>query len=205
MPSDRSDRVLRGSSAAVFATFVALLSHVAGGGQVPGALGVVVPLVLSTAACVLLAGRRLTLLRTTLSVVVSQVLFHTLFVLGTSPRTTQHPGSTGHGAHGPTAALDLVTGATATAGHHADVGMWSAHVAAGLVTIAAFQRAGSLLSALAAVREFVLVRLVRRALTAAPPTHPVRVETSTPPRLSRPLGFHPETTALRGPPLATIR
>lgn len=203
MPSDRSDRVLRGSSAAVFATFVALLSHVAGGGQVPGALGVVAPLVLSTAACVLLAGRRLTLLRTTLSVVVSQVLFHTLFVLGTAPRTAQHPGAMAHGTHGSAATVDLVTGATAS--HHTDVGMWSAHLAAGLVTIAAFQRAGSLLAALAGVREFVFVRLIRRALTDAPPTRPTRVETAIEPRLAHPLGFHPETTALRGPPLATIR
>ena len=59
----RHQRSLRGIAAAVFATFVALASHMIGGGALPSAMGVVVPLVLSMLVCVLLAGRRLSLLQ----------------------------------------------------------------------------------------------------------------------------------------------
>ncbi len=97
---DRGTRVARGAAAAAVATFVALLSHVSGGGEVPGILGIVVPLALSFVACTALAGRRTSALRLGLAVAVSQVLFHTLFVLG-----SYRPGAEGH-VHGavPTAA-----------------------------------------------------------------------------------------------------
>jgi hypothetical protein len=93
------------------ATCAALLSHLLGGGAVPGWLGLLVPWVLSLAVCTALAGRRLSLWRTTASVGLSQVLFHTLFVLGApgSPGSTQTSGAArgtagerpgGHGLHG---------------------------------------------------------------------------------------------------------
>ena len=84
MTSTRSARALRGALAAIVSTFVALLSHVAGGGEVPGLLGILVPLVLATAVCVPLAGRRLSVIRVSASVIASQVLFHALFVLGSA-------------------------------------------------------------------------------------------------------------------------
>lgn len=81
-------------------TAAALLSHLLGGGAMPGWLGIVVPLALALTVCTALAGRRLSLWRTTASVALSQALFHTLFVLGT-PRAAGAPsGTAGHGAHG---------------------------------------------------------------------------------------------------------
>ena len=52
MSSARSARATRGVIAATFATLVALISHVAGGGAVPGPIGVIAPLILSIAICV---------------------------------------------------------------------------------------------------------------------------------------------------------
>ena len=44
--------------------------------------GIVAPWILALAVCTLLAGRALSLVRLASSVVVSQLLFHTLFVMG---------------------------------------------------------------------------------------------------------------------------
>lgn len=170
----------------------------------PGVLGVVVPLVLSTLVCVLLAGRRLSLVRLTLSVAVSQVLFHTLFVLGTAQSTTSVSGPSGHLAHGTPISLDASPMPMA---HDASAGawMWVAHVAAGLVTIAALHRAEVLLSTGAAVKEFVLAHLVPAVLAAlASPVRPARVTPRSDLRSPRPLGVYPETVALRGPPALSV-
>lgn len=83
MRPSRAARVVRGSAAASGATFVALLSHVAGGGAMPGWLGIAVPLVLSVMIATLLAGRRMSVWRLALTVAFSQALFHVLFVVGT--------------------------------------------------------------------------------------------------------------------------
>ena len=77
----RHRRTLRGILAAAGATFVALTSHLLGGGAFPTAMGIIVPLALSILVCVLLPGRRLSLARLTISVGVSQALFHLLFSL----------------------------------------------------------------------------------------------------------------------------
>lgn len=79
----RHRRALRGTLAAAAATFVALTSHILGGGAFPSATGIIVPLTLSTLVCVLVSGRRLSLPRLTISVGISQTLFHLLFSLFT--------------------------------------------------------------------------------------------------------------------------
>lgn len=200
MSSARSARTLRGVVAAAFSTFVALLSHVAGGGSMPGILGVVVPLVFSTLVCVLLAGRRLSIVRLSLSVAVSQVLFHTLFVLGAAQGVSSTAMPSGHLSHGSTVTLDASSMPMMHNGH-AGAGMWFAHLVAGLVTIAALHRAETLLSTAGAIKEFVLARLVPAVLTAlASPVLPARVLPRSDAPTLRPLGVFPETTALRGPP-----
>lgn len=200
MSSARSTRTLRGVVAAAFSTFVALLSHVAGGGSLPGALGLVVPLVFSTLVCVLLAGRRLSIVRLSVSVAVSQVLFHTLFVLGTAQGTTSTATPSGHFSHGSPVILDTSSMPMLHDGH-AGAGMWFTHLVAGLVTIAALHRAETLLSTAGAITEFVLARLVPAVLAAlASPVLPARVLPQRDVPILRPLGVFPETTALRGPP-----
>lgn len=123
MPQPRAIRVARGSVAAGIATFVALLSHAAGGGQMPGWLGVVVPLVLSVAVCTALAGRRLSLWRLSLAVATSQVFFHTLFVLGTFAPSAATIASPSHHIHGPVPIL-MGEAAAASSHLHADASMW---------------------------------------------------------------------------------
>ena len=82
MSRSRSTRVIRAWVAASIATFVALFWHVAAGGAMPHWLGIAVPWVLSLAVCTVLVGRALSLLRLSVAVVLSQLLFHLLFVLG---------------------------------------------------------------------------------------------------------------------------
>ncbi len=136
MRQDRAPRIARGAVAASVATFVALLSHVAAGGAMPGMLGIAVPWVLSFAVCVVLAGRSLSLVRLSLAVTVSQVLFHTLFVLGASaaPAASFVPAAAGHAHHG------VVVAAGASASGVVDPAMWLGHALAVVLTVAALYR-----------------------------------------------------------------
>ena len=78
MRRSRASRALRGLIGASIATFVALLSHVAAGGAMPGWVGIALPWLLSVMVCTLLAGRALSLIRLSLAVAASQALFHCL-------------------------------------------------------------------------------------------------------------------------------
>ncbi|KAA9156417.1 hypothetical protein F6B41_01930 [Microbacterium lushaniae] len=168
------------------ATFVALVSHVTGGGQMPGWLGVVVPLVLSVAVCTVLAGRRLSLWRMSLAVAVSQMCFHTLFVLGTFSPSAAAGESSSHHMHG---SVPILMDDSAAATHlHAGASMWLMHGVAAVVTIAALYRGERTFNRLREIAvEFT--RWARRrlspvliALPIAPahPLVPVTVEQSRP-------------------------
>jgi hypothetical protein len=188
MSSARASRVLRGSVAAAFSTFVALLSHVTGGGSAPGAVGVAVPLALSVLVCVALAGRRLTLPRIVLSVAASQFLFHTLFVLGSSSGVSgsSPAGHAGHAGHaGAVGAVEL----SVTAGHpasHTTGAMWAAHIVAAAVTIAMLRQGDAALTRLAEIALFVAHAVVRVLALLAPATFP-RPATATVDAVVRPL------------------
>jgi hypothetical protein len=133
----RGERALRAVGAASIATFVALFSHVAGGGTMPGFAGIAVPLALAILVCIAVGGRRLSLPRLSISVVISQLLFHFLFVLGLSgPATSTMPG--GHAAHGA-AHIDWAT-TTSAATTACDPLMWAAHALAAIVTITAMHQ-----------------------------------------------------------------
>lgn len=125
----RITSVARGAVAAALATFVALLSHVSAGGEMPGWIGIAVPLALSFVACSALAGRRLSWWRFSLAVVVSQILFHTLFVLGSFDATAGH-------VHG---ALPVSTGEVVASGPM-DAAMLLGHAVAAAVTALALHR-----------------------------------------------------------------
>lgn len=198
MRRSRAPQILRGLVAASFATFVALFSHVTAGGAPPSILGIAAPLLLSFAACALLAGRRLSLVRLTISVGVSQFLFHSLFGLGVPAALP-----TGHAHH----TADTIATLAAPVSHaaHSGASMWVAHLIAGAITIAALYFAESILTALAEARRFV-VRRFAAALTlpvvvrpAAP--RPASVIASTAPTK---LSVFPATLAHRGPPLLPV-
>ena len=166
-------RFARGWIVALFATFVAALSHTVGGGAVPGALAVVVSLAFAGMVSVALSGRTLSTWRLTLAVLVSQLIFHGLFSFGTaggSLMTTD--AATGH-AHtaGSVAVLApsaVTTGTMAGADH--GLMMTIAHVAAAGITVAALcygERAFWGLFSTAAVALKALVR----ALVLTPIPH----------------------------------
>ncbi|MBC9954475.1 hypothetical protein ICM05_07410 [Leucobacter sp. cx-42] len=142
----RLPHLVRGSSAAAIATFAALFSHVLGGGAMPGPLGIVVPLLLSLMVSVLLAGRKLSLIRLSVSVVTSQILFHSLFVLGTpaSGAASQSEPPSPHHAHGmmpmPMPMPMPMLSEHSMTQMHSGFEMWIAHLVGAVVTIAFLYR-----------------------------------------------------------------
>lgn len=149
MRHERGVVVLRGAVAASLATFIALLSHVAAGASMPGALGIAVPWVLSLAVCTMLAGRRLSLARLSIAVAVSQALFHVLFVLGT---VTLAGTSSPHGHGSPALLRFAAPDAPAAAG--GDLVMTGAHLVAAAITVAVLHRGEQL--------AYQLLHLARR-------------------------------------------
>lgn len=198
MPHSRAIRVIRGLGAAGFATFVALLFHMAGGGQVPHALGVLAPFILSAAASTLLAGRRLSIVRLVPSVILSQSLFHLLFTLGSAPMASS--SSHQHGA--------IVTLAAPAAGAHmsADGAMWEGHAIAALVTIGAVHWGEKVTTTIAHVAIRVVTWLAH-AFGHGPLSSPqcLRPAVSASPRswliAASPFGLSLEPAPRRGPPL----
>lgn len=150
------------------AIFAALAGHVSAGGTMPGPLGIVIPWMLSFTVCVLLAGRRLSVLRLSLSVAISQFLFHVLFVLGmVSPSGTVAPH-----VHGAPVVLPAVVG-TADTVIAFDASMWIGHAFAAVITIAALYRGERLLLGLRDLAESSVRWVQQRfdAVLAAPRTH----------------------------------
>ena len=200
-------RVLRGGLAGVSATLVALVSHLAGGGQLPGPLGIVVPLALSLPICMAWSGRRLSLPRLSASVVASQLFFHVLFMLGTP--TSAAPPSAGRQAHAGHEAMQLMTAPVAQeAGHasgmtHDGATMWIWHAVAAVVTITVLYRGELMLLRLRELAERLAAWLLRGWVPLEGPGPFVA------PRLPRVLAeafrpLHPSTRltplSRRGPP-----
>lgn len=184
------------------ATFVALLSHVAGGGQMPAWVGIVVPWLLSVVVCLVLSGRRMPLLRIGVGVGVSQVLFHFLFVLGTFAPSAGSTASTGH-VHAAGMIMPMPGASSVLA---ADATMWMWHVAAGVVTALALHRGERALLALLALQREITPWVRRRVLAAIRLPRPLiarRIHAAAhrllPPPPSAPA---PELLPRRGPPRA---
>lgn len=160
MSPSRKPAVVRGFAAASLATFAALAGHVTGGGQMPGSIGILIPWVLSFMVCVLLAGRKLSVIRLSLSVAISQFLFHVLFALGTIQPSGQ---AVGH-VHGAPLVLPAAIGMTEAVA--ADGLMWVGHLMAALVTVVVAYRGERMLLALRAL-AIQVARWVRRRVDAA--------------------------------------
>ena len=166
----------------------------------PGPLGIVVPWILSLMVCVLLAGRTLSVTRLSVSVGVTQFLFHVLFVLGTITPSGQVSGHV-HGA-----ALALPASLPLSEAAAADASMWVGHAIAAVITVAVLHSGERMLLGLRdlAVR---VIRWLRRRLgvvvfaqqPSAPGTQIVTADDGalpSPPFLA--------TLRRRGPPLARM-
>lgn len=166
-------RLARGWLTASVAVFVAAFSHLVGGGSTPGLMGVALALAFAVPVSIALAGKSLSLVRLSVSVGFSQVLFHLLFGMGASggPTLTE-TGSPHH------AAVSVVAAAPGVAAHglaHLGPWMWVAHALAAAVTIVALRHGEKTFWSLV---EFTRTRLVA-VLIACVAAVPVRLEAGT--------------------------
>lgn len=190
MTLSRARRVLRGTLAASLATFTALLFHIGGGGVAPALIGIIAPLVLSIVTCTLLSGRRLSVLRLTVSVGVSQLLFHALFTLG-SPSTMQIVSD--HAHHGGPVTIVGVAHL-----HASDDAMVIAHMIAAVLTVAALHIGDRVLARLGSLVFSIVAWVIRTPVPAnVSPPRSARPEAHT---VLLPLGVHTPTLRRRGPP-----
>jgi hypothetical protein len=204
--NSRGARVARGFAAAAVATLVAALFHMVGGGLPPSALALTLSLVFSSLGSIALVGTRVAVWRLTLSVLVSQFLFHVLFALSPSATFSGMPAD-GHlhaGMH-----LTMVPGsATSTAATPMPAmtfgdssWMWLSHAAAALLTIAVLLHGERALLAVARFAFFVVRRFVDR-VEAVRPARRRRLASAVadaPPALRR-LDTMLDARPRRGPP-----
>ncbi len=210
----RTRRVQRALTWATIATAVALGSHLAGGGQMPGWLGVAVPWVASVWLCLAVAGDRLPLARLSAAVGGSQVAFHYLFVLGVPV-----PGGGGVSAHsthsvadpaGAAATADVSIAAAQHAAHAGmamGMGMWMWHAIGAAATIAAMRCGTWILGRLRRTLSG-LVAWVRLLLNLPTSGHGAVPACALAPWQEsdalRPPGWFPQSFRRRGPPLQLV-
>lgn len=162
-------RSARGWAIAGFSTFVAALSHTLGGGHAPGVVGVVLSLAFAGVVCVGLSGRRLSIVRVGASVVLSQVIFHGLFSMGSAggaltPASALRSSAHGHGA---TQVLSVAGDSAPTLGAH-DSFMWAAHALAAVVTIVAVRHGESCFRRILNQARLVIRSLFAPSVDVAP-------------------------------------
>lgn len=177
----RQARVGKAFLVAALSTLIALVSHVLAGGAVPEAPGVLVPLVLSVFVCLPLSGRVLSLPRLVISVLLSQLLFHWLFVLdASSPGVLLvEDAPAGHAGH-HTQTITMLHSGTEMASHmdHSGGWMWVGHGIAAAITILLIRRGEA---ALVGLWQLAML-LVRTLFPRLPRPDAIRV---TLPRLMR--------------------
>ena len=140
-------RVARGWAAATFATGVAALSHIIAGGNVPTVVAIGATLVISGMVCTLLAGRALSTLRLSASVLGSQALFHGVFATAGVPVVAEH-------SHGASTTLIV------DAAQHGHATMWVAHCVAAILTIVVLRFGETALWGLARIARMFFARLL---------------------------------------------
>ena len=195
MPA-RGTRVVRGGATAVSSVVLAACSHVVGGAGQPGALGVVLALVLAMPLCVALGGRRLATGRLVASVLLSQVVLHALFGLDASGAPAASVAGGHH--HAPLVLHAVPGGGTVTSVDGAALGPWVAHVAAAVLTVVALRRGERALWRLVELASG-LPRLVA-LLTARPAPTGVRLLPAAEPGHRPVAARHLVALPRRGPP-----
>jgi hypothetical protein len=195
--STRAIRAWRGLAAAAFATFAAALSHSAAQGGLAPLIGIVIAFTLAAPVCVALAGRRMSWLRLSVAVVLSQAAFHGLLMVGVGGAASSALSRTdAHGAHigmgGASASVHAMSS-------HTDAWMWVAHAGAAALTVLAFGKGEQ---AVRALLTLVARRLIAwRSVTLPTPIRAPRLDGFG--RLLAAPGFVLlSVVQRRGPPLA---
>jgi len=152
--TSRQLRLLRGAAASSVATVIAAVSHTVGGGAPPHPLLVIALSVFLTPIAALLVGRTLNAARLSATVLLSQTIFHVLFVALGATLTT--PGIVTRHEH--VMAWGPLTSTVAP-----DTGMLGAHLLAALLTITLLWRGERMLRGIARwVRARLRVRMPRK-------------------------------------------
>lgn len=160
--TSRQLRLLRGFAASSVATIIAAVSHTIGGGAAPHPLLIAALSVFLTPSAALLVGRRLSLPRLAMTVLLSQSVFHVLFV---ALNATAAPSATAVTSAGHQHSLMLTPLGEGVA---PDAGMLAAHVIAGILTVALLWRGENLLRAVARWARAILHRHVPQPHTGWP-------------------------------------
>lgn len=189
----RPARATRALLAAFFATSIAAVSHIAGGGETPAIGAIALAATFSLLVTLALVGRGLSVVRMSLAVVFSQFAFHTLFsTLGGA--TTGSALVDGH-AHAASS-ISLAGGEVAATSSL----MWFAHVVAAIATVAVLHRGEAAFWGMGrAALRFVAVAL---ELTATPRAEVRRVVVVVRHAASAHLVFLEGSLQHRGPPVA---
>lgn len=194
-------RVARGTLAAAFATFIAAFSHVIAGGALPHIGAIALSFAVAMAACVALAGRSVSLWRTTASVGLSQIAFHTIFSgMTATPAATRVVDASGSHEH-----LLAFTTTALQAGTHHSASMWAGHAVAAVLTILALRRGELAIVGLRASASVLFSRLVAAATLArvVPTVAAPRADWSRT-ALPRDLRVSLSTMRHRGPPVLAV-
>jgi hypothetical protein len=199
--NSRWARVARGFLVASFSVFVAMFSHVVAGGSTPGGVGLGLALAFATLASVAVVGRRISLPRLSVSVVLSQFALHLLFSVGAAT-SSQFEQTSHHGA------VTVTTDAVSHGVHmnHSDAGMWLSHAVAATLTIAFLRRGErAVWAVLSAASDRLLVVLIGD-LVALPVRTEAPVPSATPASVRTvrdDLGVVFSALRHRGPPTAS--
>ncbi|MNW46380.1 hypothetical protein D3C74_236730 [compost metagenome] len=202
--SSRSTRALRGTAAALFATFVSLTSHVLAGGAVPEVLNVALPLSLSVLVCMLLSGKRFTLKRLAGMVGFSQVIFHLLFSMGAENSSISTAEQALHAHHGMSMTVDVATSTNVAAMSHGDNTMLLAHLMAGLATVLVLHRSEQLLIVASDIVDLFTWKLLWRLIKFVyQPVLPQSVPTELREIPAYTVAVYATSIIRRGPPAQT--
>lgn len=128
----RTARVYRGAVIAVVSTFIAALSHVLAGGNIPTFIAMVATTLIALPLVVLLTSKRFKLFGSFAAVGFTQALFHTIFVYaGTGIRPGSAEALPLHAAH-----MGMMEQFVPIAvGSNADLLMWFSHGIATVITV----------------------------------------------------------------------
>jgi hypothetical protein len=194
----RRARVLRGLVASSVAVFIAAFAHVLGGGAVPDAGGLALAFAFATLMCIALAGRTVSRVRVSASVILSQGVFHVFFDL-TGPTHVMHTTHTMGMAMG--SAMPNVT----TAPLMLDDGwMWVAHGIAAAITIGALVWGERAFWGLWQTARLALTRALRVARVLPESARPALPRTPREPVTQMLAVFLDAGPRRRGPPATLI-
>jgi hypothetical protein len=204
----RMTRLVRGVLAASFATFVALFSHVAGGGAMPGAAAIALSMAFSIPFCMILATARASLWRTTISIAISQFVFHAFFssmaaaavahAVAVPHAGIPHAGIL-HDAMLHDVPLSIAVHGGPSGG--SDLTMWLTHAGAAILTIAAYAWGERAWASIRQTARSMFASVLRRASATPLPRGMDAARPSSDDEPTRDLGTILSPSRHRGPPL----